>query len=390
MKILYHHRTRSKDGQNVHIDELTRALKARGHEIIMVAPAAMDTEAFGADAGLVAVMKRWVPKVAYELMEFAYAWYAYNCLKRAYLDHRPDVLYERYNLFLPSGLWLKRRFGVPMLCEVNAPISEERAKFDGLALRRLAEWSERVVWRGADFVLPVTDVLAGYLRKADVPDDRIAVIPNGINRDRFDGRIDRDAAKSRLGLNGRLVLGFTGFMRPWHGLDRVVDFIADSDPAMGLHFLVVGEGPAQAPLEARAVARGVTDRITFAGLVGRDDIARYVEAFDIALQPDVVPYASPLKLFEYMASGSAIIAPDTDNIREVLTDGSDALLFRPGDDGDFRSGLERLCRDGELRRKVGAAAARTIDEKGFTWDANARRVEELCLRLIEAPGRPKA
>lgn len=383
MKILYHHRTRSKDGQNVHIDELTRALRARGHEIVMVAPAAMDTEEFGADAGAVAMMKKWIPKAVYELMELAYAGFAYLRLRKAYLKHRPDILYERYNLFLPSGVWLKRRFGLPMLSEVNAPISRERAEFDGLALSSLARWSERMVWRGADYVLPVTGVLGSLVRSAGVPEDRIVVIPNGINPERFGGQIDREAAKARLGLEGRLVLGFTGFMRPWHGLDRVVDFIGDSDPAARLHFLAVGDGPVRADLEAQIAARDLTDRITFSGLVGREEIASYVAAFDIALQPDVVAYASPLKLFEYMACACAIVAPDSDNIREILTDGTDALLFHPGDTSDFCSALHRLCTDPDLRLSIGAAAARTIDEKGLTWDANAERVERLCRKLID-------
>jgi glycosyltransferase involved in cell wall biosynthesis len=102
----------------------------------------------------------------------------------------------------------------------------------------------------------------------------------------------------------------------------------------------------------------------------------------------VVPYASPLKLFEYMALGCAIVAPDLPNIREVLTDGRDAVLFDPADPGAFRAALDRLCRDGALRDRLGAAASRTIDERGFTWADNARRVEDIARRLA-APAAAK-
>ena len=61
MKILYHHRTRSKDGQYVHISELIGALRRLGHEVVVVAPAAMEHAKFGDDAGLVALLKRHVP-----------------------------------------------------------------------------------------------------------------------------------------------------------------------------------------------------------------------------------------------------------------------------------------------------------------------------------------
>ncbi|MHA1112893.1 MAG: glycosyltransferase family 4 protein [Alphaproteobacteria bacterium] len=384
MKILYHHRIRSKDGQNVHVEELTAALRALGHEIVMTGPPAHARQEFGSGAGSVAWLKAVLPKAVYELAEYAYALVAYRRLRAAYLRHRPDVLYERYNLFLPAGLWLKRRHGLPMLSEVNAPLADERARFGGLALAGFARRVEARVWRGADYVLPVTDVLADVLRAAGVSEDRIQVIPNGIDPARFADAPEAEAAKRALGLDGRLVLGFTGFMRDWHRLERVVDFIADSDPALNLHFLLVGDGPVRAEIESRAAERGIADRVTFAGIVGRDRIAAHVAAFDIALQPAVVAYASPLKLFEYMVLGRAILAPDQPNIREVLTDGIDALLFDPDSPDGFPTALARLCADAELRAALGAGARRTIVEKGLTWESNARRVAALFDTLLKA------
>ena len=149
MKILYHHRIRSKDGQYVHIEELTRALARLGHEIVMVGPSAVAHERFGADAGIVAQLKRYLPRFAYELMEFAYAVRDYRRLAGAIRAHRPDVLYERYNLYSPSGVWAHERFGLPMLLEVNAPLYAERKRYDGISLDRLARWTERCTWCGA-------------------------------------------------------------------------------------------------------------------------------------------------------------------------------------------------------------------------------------------------
>lgn len=386
MKILYHHRTRSKDGQNVHIEELTAALRRRGHEIVMVGPAAVEEEDFGAEAGVVAMLKKALPKAAYEIMEYAYAVHAYRRLKAAWAETKPDVLYERHNLFFPAGVWLKRKTGIPMLSEVNAPLAEERSRHDGMFFKKWARNTEWQVWRAADYVLPVTDVLADYARAADVPEDRIRIVPNGINRERFPGVSDKAAAKKALGVEAPVVLGFTGFIRAWHGLERVVDLIADSDPALGLHFVVVGEGPAKADVEQRAADRGVTDRVTFTGLVDRDRIADVVSAFDIALQPDVTDYASPLKLFEYMAVGSAVIAPDKRNLREILTDGTDALLFDADDPDAFGRAIAQVAENADLRLRLGTGAAQTIEDKGLTWDRNAERVEALFEELLAARG----
>lgn len=389
MKILYHHRTASRDGQAVHIEELTAALRKLGHDLIVVGPKATASRSFGTEGKLVPSLKRYLPRALYELMEFSYAIVAYLRLRNAYLSHRPDVLYERSSLFMPAGVWLKRRYGIPMLLEVNAPLFLERREIEGLALERLARWSEELTWRGADHVLPVTEVLAEHLRRTGVPDERIVVIPNAIDPQRFPDDVVREDAKRRLGLKDKLVLGFTGFMREWHGLDHVIDLLAELDGGNSLHLLLVGDGPARGGLESRAHRLGVSHKLTVTGVVERADIADRVAAFDVALQPAVRPYASPLKLFEYMALSCAIVAPNTPNIREVLTDGENAVLFDPDRPVALKEALNRVCEDAGLRDRIGAAAKRSIVEGALTWEQNARRVEAL-MRRCNTPPRPAA
>jgi glycosyltransferase involved in cell wall biosynthesis len=377
MRILYHHRTRSKDGQYVHIEEMINALRAQGHEVIIVAPPSAESESFGSDAGAVALLKRYLPKWFYELMELSYSLVAYRRLVKAVKQHKPDCLYERYNLFLPAGVWLARKFGLPMLLEINAPILEERRRYDGLSLTRLARWSQAYAWRNADIVLPVTRVLGDIVASYGVEPERIVVIPNGINGERFDGALDVEAAKRALGLEGSLVLGFTGFVRDWHGLDKVIALIANDPPASRRHLLVVGDGPARAALERQARELGVANRVTFTGIVERDDVARHVAAFDIALQPAVVAYASPLKLFEYLALGKAIVGPAQPNIEEILQQDHNAVLFDPANPDALAAAISRLCLDHALRHKVACNARQTIADQQLTWSANARRVVDL-------------
>lgn len=373
MRILYHHRIMSKDGQYVHVEEMVHALRELGHEVMVVGPAAVEKGDFGADAGMIALLKRIMPKALYELLELGYSLRDYPRLLRAARVFKPDGLYERYNLLFLSGVWLKRRLGLPMLIEINAPLYEERKRFNGIALDRLARWTERTAWRAADAALPVTEVLAGSVRDAGVPTARVHVIPNGIQPERFASLPVREEARRLLGLEGRTVLGFTGFMREWHGLDRVLDRVAASSNR-SLHAVFVGDGPARADLEARARSLGLSERVTFTGIVGRHEIGRYVAAFDIALQPAVVAYASPLKLFEYMACGCAIVAPAAPNIREILTHDENALLFSPDDEAGFAHAVDALGTDPALRARLGQAARDTIEGRGLTWRHNAERV----------------
>jgi glycosyltransferase involved in cell wall biosynthesis len=240
---------------------------------------------------------------------------------------------------------------------------------------------EHYVWRHADVVLPVTQVLAEHIIAQGVPRERVVVIPNGVNAADYSAIPHTDEAKIRLGLGGCLVIGFTGFVREWDRLDRIVRWLAAYSGPERTHLLVVGDGPARAEIEACAAACGVSDRVTFTGVIRRDEVPAAAAAFDIALQTALVPYASPLCLFEYMALGKAIVAPDQPNHREILRGGIDSLLYDPDDPAGIEKALDELCSDPVLRRRIAAAAPATIAERRLTWGDHAERVVNLFSRL---------
>lgn len=380
MRILYSHRTRSADGQAAHIRGLTEALEERGHQVIM-------TDAAGRDAGHLNAgkgwrMRAWLPAPVYECAEYGYSWPAFLRLSGLARKARPDVVYERYNLFYHAGVWLRRRTGLPLLLEINAPLAEERAEYGGLFWKSWARASERMVWRAADAALAVSGVLASRLRAAGVEDEKIHVVQNGVGSE-FLRAHDGHEARARYGLQDKLVLGFSGFMREWHGLERVLRFMAAQGRA-DLHFLIVGDGPARPGLEHLAQELGVAAQLTITGVVQRNVLPGFVAAFDVALQPGATAYASPLKLLEYMALGRAILAPDQANIRELLTDGEDALLFDPDAPGAFDRALLTLVDSRDLRGRLGAAARACLIRRDFTWSGAARRVEAIAAKLLES------
>ncbi len=347
----------------------------------MVAPPGAQSDSdMGAQVGWVHKLRARLPKAIYEVLEFAYSFVAYRRLAAAAREFRPDVIYERYNLFLLAGAMLKWRMGLPLLLEVNAPLAHERGLFGGLGLPWLARWAEGVAWRSADFVLPVTQVLANHVKARGVPEQRIVVIPNGINQSHFSAAPSPDVARQRLGWVDGLVLGFTGFVRDWHGVDRVVRWLSTPSAPANARLLVVGDGPARNDIERLAKDLQVSDRVRFTGFVPREQVPAYVAAFDIALQPAVVPYASPLKLFEYLALEKAIVAPMGPNIEEVLCHEQNALLFDGSQQGSLESAMTRLCADPGLRQRIGRAAGETIGRLGLTWTRNAERITELAKR----------
>ena len=380
LRILYSHRIQSRDGQSVHVEEMVAALRGLGHEVTVVGPSFYAASSFGGESRTVALLRRLLPWVLAEVAELAYNLPAYRRLARAARAVQPDLLYERYNLFFLAGAWLARRHRLRYFLEVNAPLAEERARHGALRLRRTARLAERHVWRSADCVLAVTAVLGRRITAAGVDATRIRVVPNGIVAERF-APAPPDAPERHP-----LTLGFVGFMRDWHGLDTVIRGLA-GHAGVPLRFEAIGEGPARPGLQALAASLGVTERVRFAGLLPHDSIPAAVAGFDIALQPRVVDYASPLKLFDYMAAGRAIVAPDQPNIREVLEHERTALLFDPARPEAMWQAIARLAGDAALRRRLGIAARQDLLRRDFTWRGNAARVAAWARESAARPDR---
>jgi glycosyltransferase involved in cell wall biosynthesis len=112
----------------------------------------------------------------------------------------------------------------------------------------------------------------------------------------------------------------------------------------------------------------------------------YLAAGDLAVVPNrskpaiSARHTSPLKVFEAMAAGVALVASDLPSLREVLVDGENALLVAPDDAAALAKGIERLAGDAGLRARIAARLRAQADD--FTWDARAKRV----LAWMEAAG----
>jgi glycosyltransferase involved in cell wall biosynthesis len=371
MKILYHHRIASKDGQFVHVEELTNAFIEQGHDLLFVAPQVNEQSDFGHNGGFVSQLKASLPAWIYELLELTYSLWVFVKLVKAIKTFKPEFIYERYNLYQPAGIWAAKLFNIPLILEINAPLVEERSRYSGLSLKRLAKKIEDYTWTGATHCLPVTDVLADYLRKAGVLEKNITVIHNGVRQTFVDEMLATPIVQNKT----EIVIGFTGFIHPWHGMDKAIEAIAEHKE-LPLRLICIGDGKILPKLKKQAQDLGIADKVEFKGLVTRDKVLTFVKQFDIALQPDVTAYASPLKMFEYMAVGSLIVAPDYPNIREILSDDT-ALFFEKGNQASFKTilteAIEHYLNHADKRNAV----KQCVLDKQFIWQENAKRIVEL-------------
>jgi len=383
VKILYHHRTQAEDGQAVHIRSLIEAFQGEGHEVREVALVERSAEATDKPTPAPpSERRRWSPWALFgllpgfvkELAEYGYSLHARRRLERAAREFQPDVIYERYAFGNSAGVATSEALDIPLILEVNSPLVLELGRTRGLAFPRLARRVENRIFQRATRVCVVTEVLKGMVAELGVEPGRIFVTPNGVHPELYQD-LDRNAAREDLGIQATTgpVLGFVGYYRDWHRLDLVLDGMATEALATA-HLVLVGTGPAEEGLRARARELGVEERLHFAGTRPHGVIPRILPAFDVGLVPAINPYASPLKLHEYMAAGLPTVAPDQPNLREVLTPGHDALLVPPGDGSALISALSTLAKDEALRRSMGQAAIGTIEERELTWRGNARRV----------------
>lgn len=374
-RILYHHRIRADDGQAVHVREMIAALREAGHEVLECAlvgkAGAPGTPSGG--GGLWRGLS--LPRLATECLEIAYASRGAAMIQRAARDFRPDFIYERHALHCDAGLRAARRLDLPLLLEVNSPMSLEMAELGLLRFPGLARRTERRVLGEADRVLAVSQVLAGILQGLGAPEDRLAVVRNGVDPRRHALEPGtRAAVRQALKLpEDAFAAVFVGYLRPWHRLDLVLhamQHLADD----GLFLVVVGEGPALAVLRSQARALGLAEHLLVPGAVGSQELPPLLAAMDAALLPAINSYASPLKLFDYLAAGLPCLAVDQPNIRELIEDGKTGLLLPAEDVDAIAAALHRLRGEPELADALGAAARAQIAAADWTWSGAARRV----------------
>lgn len=388
--MLYHHRTFARDGQEVHVQALIQALTEEGHAVEEVALVrkggglpSRPRRPLGNVKGAALRATLSLPRPLRELAEYAYTPVGAAMLTAAQRRFGADVVYERYAFGNAGGAIAARRLGLPLVLEVNSPLVEELTATRGVTFRSLARRVQRFVLGAADLVCVVSAELATILERSGARMERVLVLPNGVDVTRyhpFPGDEHRRILRARLALPSAtgdgpepVLVGFVGFFRRWHRLDLLLRAAA-MVTTPHLQVAVIGDGEDRALLRRLARELGIAERIHFLGSRAAASLPDILAALDVAVLPSSTAYASPLKLVEYMAAGLAIAAPDQANIRELLTDGSSALLVEPGDCAALARALDRLAVDADLRRSLGQAARRTVEERELTWRANARRV----------------
>ena len=290
---------------------------------------------------------------------------------------RFDFIYERYGLFSTAGVGAAKMLGIPCFLEVNSPLVLEQQKYRQLSNYKAAKRVEFVQFSQADVIGCVSNEVAEYVLANGGRCDQVLVIPNAVDTFKFtpdiEPRVLTEAAS-------RTVIGFSGSLKPWHGVDVLMRaFAALLQKGNPVHLLIIGDGPLRPWIEGFAAGADISQHVTITGWVQHEDLPSWLTAVDIAVAP--YPrvenfYFSPLKLAEYMAAGRCVVASDIGQITQLIADGVNGRLVVPGDIDHLVYSIERLRALPGEREKLGQHARSAAC--GRTWQVTAERVTDLC------------
>jgi glycosyltransferase involved in cell wall biosynthesis len=357
-------------GGSVHVASVAEGLAALGHDVhVAVTPG---TEPF--PSGRVRWHAMRPPFGAKELR-----WTLARAITALAREVKPDVVIERYYNFGGEGLAAAHAVFATSVLEVNAPVIDfpgsRKALLDRLMfVEPMRRWRENMVAAADLIVTPSAAILP-----RGTPPEKIAVLEWGADTDRF-----------RPGATGHVpfvrpagtVAIFAGAFRRWHG---AIDFVRairalKERGRTDVSAVLIGDGP-ELPA-VRAEAQGLGDHVRFTGAVPHTRMPATLAAADIGVAPfDTTAhgplalgfYWSPLKIFEYMASGLPVVAPRSDRIPSLVEHEREGVLYEPACVPALADAIARLT-DPALRDRLGRAAReRAVRE--YSWAAHCRELE---------------
>jgi glycosyltransferase involved in cell wall biosynthesis len=380
---------------------VARGLQARGHSLTFVAPGDLREVVCTADPLQPRLARRtWSASRAFEIVSKG-VWQLQKLLGVPYLNvfsnYRlldaclhclpgHDVVYERNGLYRDGVARACKWLGLPYILYFEADDLLEH-EYLGKPLSGLLRWRAAAAIRrnlgAADAIVCVSEQGKLHLaRNWGVPEGKIRVFPNAVDVERF--RPDPAArlkAREELGLRNDPLIMFVGNFYKWHDVATLLQAFAQlllTCPQARL--VLVGDGAQRPAMAQLSSEMGLNGAVRFTGMVAHAKIPGFLNAADIAVVP-VPPmqhemWLSPIKLFEYLASGLAVVASAVGQVASIVKDGDTGLLVPAGDVPAMAAALTRLISDSALRAKLGQAAREDAQRK-YSWERYVSRLEAL-------------
>jgi len=249
----------------------------------------------------------------------------------------------------------------------------------------LLESIELFLYGRAALVVTVTQAFRDTIVRRGVPEEKVAVVTNGVDEERF--RPAEGGVERRPALAGRFVVLYLGAHGISHALTRILDAAEQLTDLPDVLFAFVGDGAEKAALVAEAASRGLTN-VRFEDSVAKDEVVRWYHECDVALVPlrDVPIFHTfiPSKMFELLAAGVPIVASVAGEARTLLTESGGAIVVDPEDAPAIASAIRLLHAEPELRGRLAAAGRRHVLANSTRRELGGRYLYALDWALREA------
>jgi glycosyltransferase involved in cell wall biosynthesis len=301
-----------------------------------------------------------------------------------------DLLHEYHMMYGLGGALAARRMKCPLVLQVDAdPILEQDVMGRPVrgVQRLFARWVMKVRLDAAQAITCVSEELKTHLVQSwGVSAGKVHVTPNAVDVEAFGNGSGSAAWQQRLNPTNDPLVIFVGGFYVWHALDLLVESFAKVlEQVPKARLLLVGDGDTRPMVEEVIERHGIRDSITMAGPVPHCDIPGILALADVAVVSTYLSthnvnshnrFGSPMKLFEYMAAGKAIVATDAGQIAQVIRHGHNGVLVPAGDPDQFAQAIVALLKDPVERARLGENARKQAVER-HSWQQYIKELEQV-------------
>ncbi|MBD3169883.1 MAG: glycosyltransferase [candidate division Zixibacteria bacterium] len=315
---------------------------------------------------IIGEVRRFLANLRYLVLELFYI-----------IKYKPDWIIARpgftWSVFLSSKILLQKT-----TIDTDGPVMEIFEYMGGGIPEFYLDLERLLISQSPSVAVISTEMKRLYSSYGGDP-DRIAVCPNAIDPTLFHHDIDSAPVKNKHGLTDKTTIGFMGNIQPWHGLPGLLNIFPEiAESYSHVHLLLIG-----LDIDWDEIPDGINprlidfkDRITCAGRIPHTAMPEYLKAIDVFVLPYPETdffYFSPIKLFEAMGVGCAVVGADIGQTGEVIEDEKDGLLFPAGDYSAMKNRIIELIENPNLRNILGENASEKIRGE-FTWEKSAGKM----------------
>ena len=264
---------------------------------------------------------------------------------------------------------------VGVLRGIAVVVSVRGADINAARKSRAGRWFTRAVIERVNYVVTVSDEFRDLLRTDLECRKPVVALYNGVDTSQFHPR-DRSACRRELGLPAAPIVLYVGSLIERKGVGCLIEALARGVSEKRVEAYLAGEGSQRARLEELARHGEARDRVHFVGSIARDRVHLWMGAADVLVLPSHSE-GRPNVVLEALASGIPVVASAVNGTTELIRDGEDGLLFRPGDVAGLRACIARVLAEHELATTFAAGGPRRITSLGLSWSSHGRRLLEI-------------